>query len=157
MIIAIAIEGTLAQGPDLHTAAAYRGARPLYEALRDGYQLVAFTRASLDVAQWWLRKEYMAKWSKIHSFAEETFFESEPDWKMHEVRSYLAAGWEVGFVIDTDERVLPKMHELGVSTMRITHAQTMPGFRDLETAAPRPWAEVATVERPIEGANNGSG
>jgi hypothetical protein len=156
MIVLIAIEGTFAQGKDLRTAAGYRGARPLYEALKGGYQLVALSEAPADICRWWLRKEHMSEWAQMMHHDADVWPEYS-EWKVQKVREFLADGWEVAFYLDDDWKALQDVHVIGVSTLRIEHAQIRPGWRDPETTAPRAWADVAVTSEVLnpEGTHHG--
>lgn len=146
MIIVISIENTLAQGPDLRTAAAYRQAHPLYEVLKGGYQLIGLTKAPVEIAKWWLKREHMNEWANLLVYDESTAF-TWTEWKVLRVREFLSEGWEVAFYIDMDWGAIHEIHAMGVSTVRIDHAITRPGWQDPSTTAPRPWGDVAaTVE-----------
>lgn len=146
MIVVVSIENTFAQGPDLKTAAAYRASRPFYEALKGAYQLVGLSTATEDIARWWLKREHMGEWAMLRLWTPDSPF-SYLEWKVQEVREFLSAGWEVAFYIDSDWSPLMAVTRLGVSTLRVEHAHNVPGWRDPETTAPRPWSEVAaTVE-----------
>lgn len=145
MIVVVSIENTFAQGPDLRTAAAYRSARPLYEVLKGGYQLIGLTTAPPDIARWWLKREHMAEWSNLRFYDPRTTPLEYLDWKVDELREFLASGWEIAFYIDSDWTPLMKAIALGVSTLRIEHAQRVPGFRDPEEMTPRAWSDVAST------------
>jgi hypothetical protein len=154
VIVVVAIENTFAQGPDLRTAASYRSARPLYEVLKGGYQLIGLSSALPDIARWWLKREHMAEWANLRCYDPNSTPLSYMDWRVDELREFLASGFEIAFYLDSDWTPLMKAIALGVSTLRIEHAQRVPGFRDPEELAPRAWASLATNvggDAPIQG------
>ena len=157
MIVFIEIANTFSTGP-LKTAAGYRGARPLYEALRQGYQLVGLTQSPPEICRWWLRREHMSEWAQILHHDPDSWPDYS-DWKVQQVRDHLADGWEIAFYLDNDWRALEQVHDLGVTTMRIDHAVVRPGWRDPETTAPRAWADVASTVESLhpEGTQHGTG
>jgi hypothetical protein len=147
VIAVISIENSLSQGPDLRSAAAYRASRPFYEALKGAYQLVGLTTATEEIARWWLKREHMAEWALLRYWNEATSPFDHLEWKVQEVREFLSSGWEISFYVDSDWSPLMKVLQLGVSTLRIEHSHVVPGWRDPETTAPRPWSDIAaTVE-----------
>jgi hypothetical protein len=139
MIACIAIEGVLAAGEDLRRAQPTKWGRPLYESLATQFRMIAFTSAEPEIAQWWLKQESLRGWAAVMS--QEPYLEY-PDWKVRQVEEFLAEGWEVGLVIDTDAGVLERVTELGVLTMKLSYPTIPVGWRNRE-ASPRPWADVS--------------
>jgi hypothetical protein len=139
VIAAISIEGVLANGDDLRTAAPTKWGRPLYEGLVVNFRTVAFTRADPDIAQWWLKREMLTGWAAVMS--QEPYLDY-PAWKVRQVEDFLAEGWEVGFVLDVDDEVLERVNGLGVLTLKVSYPATKVGWKPHESS-PRPWSDVS--------------
>jgi hypothetical protein len=150
MLAVINVEHVLAHGGDLRTIASYRGAAVFYDALFAQYQLIALTAANDEIAHWWLRRERMPKWARI--FAADTLGnkmtpEDYRDWQVTQIRSILAAGWEVAFYVDTAAGPHEVIHRMGVNTLVMNRTQTIPGWQNPEQTAPRAWNSlVDTVD-----------
>lgn len=145
MIAIINVEHVLAHGGDLRSIASYRGASVLYEALASQYQVLAFTMANEEIARWWLKRERMPRWANVYA-ADAIEQQMTPgdyhEWQVMQVRAILAAGWEIAFYIDSELGAHERIHKMGVNTLVIHRNQIIPGWRNLETAAPRAWDTV---------------
>jgi hypothetical protein len=139
MIAVITIEGVLAQGDDLRKAPPTKWGRALYEGLALNFRTIAFTKADPDIAQWWLKREMLTGWAGVMSHEK---YLDWPNWKVEQIRSFLAEGWEVGLMLDTDLEVLHRVNELGVLTLTVTYPAMKVGWRSHEVS-PRPWADVS--------------
>lgn len=150
MIVVVNVEGVLAHGNDLRTIASYRGAVVMYEALFSSYELIALTMADEAVARWWLKRERMPKWARVLSADVHGNGYNGADyreWQINQVRSFLAAGWEIAFYLDHPQGPHEAIHKMGVNTLVLDRTQIVPGWRNLETAAPRAWDSlVDTVD-----------
>jgi hypothetical protein len=157
VLIVVSVEHTLAQGDDLRTAPAHRSSRSMYEALSSQFQLIALSKAPIDITRWWLKKEHMPKWAQIEVWEEGSFFEY-PDWKVHKVGNLLSAAWEIAYYVDSDPHALSRVLDLGVSVLRVDHARNLPGWQDPESTAPRAWATLAVGSEPLDtGGDHGPG
>jgi hypothetical protein len=159
MLAVVTVEHVLSNGGDLRTIASYRGAKVFYDALSSQYNMIAFSAASDEIANWWLKRERMGKWARVYAAnAVESGMTSMEwqDWKYQHIRGFLAEGWEVAFYVDRSASGAPieRVHALGVTTFDFNHSLINPGWRDPETDAPRPWEEVA-VASDIGGDSHG--
>lgn len=142
MIAIINVEHVLAHGDDLRSIASYRGASVLYEAMASQYQVLAFTMADEEIAQWWLKRERMPRWARVVAadvIGNKMTGPDYQDWQIMQVRATLAAGWEVAFYVDHEYGAHETIHKMGVNTLVMRRTQIIPGWRNLETAAPRSW------------------
>src|SRR6185503_3154035 len=134
-------ERVLAAGDDLKTALPLKWAKPLYEGIRASYHTVALTRATDEIARWWLGREGLGNWSAILSSS--TSAMSFEDWRVDQVRDFLANAWDIGFVLDYDTAVIQRVRELGVLTFTIGPPDHHPGFKTDQGF--KPWADVSLV------------
>jgi hypothetical protein len=63
------------------------------------------------------------------------------DWKVYQVNEFLAEGWDVGLMLDTDEDVLEEVSRLGVVTMFLRYPANKVGWRSPDQP-PRGWNDV---------------
>lgn len=148
MLAVVSIEQVLANGGDLRQIAAYRGARLLYDALASQYHLIGLSMASQEIATWWTKREHMPKWARIYAadlLANDMTSMDYRDWKIMQVRTFLAEGWEIAFYMDSHHGPVQQVHELGVTTITFDHAMINPGWRDPALSAPRAWENLATT------------
>jgi len=138
-ICVVSIEGVLALGTDLKTAQPTKWARALYDSLHHEFRMIAFTANDQELAQWWLKRERLHDWAAVMT---------QPDhmvdfntWKQLQVNDFLAEGWEMGLLIDTDLDTVTKIAIMGVPTMLLCHPVRKVGWKDPEDA-PRPWVDV---------------
>jgi len=141
VIAVICIEGVLANGEDLRTAQPTKWGRALYEGLAVNFRTIAFTQADPEIAAWWLKREMITGWAAV--MTQEPYLDYSA-WKIRQVEDFLAEGWEVGMMLDTDPFVLERVTELGVLTLMASHPTTRIGFRPHE-ASPRPWSDVSST------------
>jgi hypothetical protein len=150
VIACVTIEGVLAHGDDLRNAQPTKWGRALYEGLALNFRTIAFTKADSEIAQWWLKREMLTGWAAVMSQEPYLAFN---DWKVRQVEDFLAEGWEVGLVIDTDREVLERINELGVLTLKMSYPAIRVGWRQHENS-PRPWTEIEeqySGDRPLGG------
>jgi hypothetical protein len=141
VIAVVTIEGVLANGEDLRTAQPTKWGRSLYEGLVVNFRTIAFTQADPEIAAWWLKREMITGWAAV--MTQEPYLDY-PQWKVKQIEEFLAEGWEVGMMIDTDPEVLARVTDLGVLTLQASYPTTRIGFRPHE-ASPRPWADVSST------------
>jgi hypothetical protein len=139
VIAVITLEGVLAAGVDLRSAPPTKWAKQLYDAMHSQFRVIGLTVADPELAKWWTKREMLYDWAGIMSHEE---YLEYPSWKVEQIRSFLAEGWEVACYLDTDPIVLSAVNELGVLTMSVAPPSSRVGFRPHEEA-PRPWSEVA--------------
>jgi hypothetical protein len=101
--------------------------------------MIAFTSNDNEVAKWWLQREMLKDWAAV--LTQEDAIPNYEDWKLRQLEDFLAEGWEVGMVIDTNERVIERAALLGIMGMRLTYPLYRPGFRVPEEA-PRAWGSI---------------
>jgi hypothetical protein len=148
MLGVVSIEHVLANGGDLRSIAAYRGANVLYDALAAQYHLIGFTMASEEIARWWLKRERMPRWARIMAadlLANDMTSMEYRDWRIMQIRTFLAEGWEIAFYLDCKFGPIEQVHELGVTTITYEHATINPGWRDPALASPRAWEDLAST------------
>jgi hypothetical protein len=138
-ICCVTIEGVLAHGDDLRNAAPTKWGRSFYEGLALNFRTIGFTKADNEIAQWWLKREVITGWAAV--MTQEPYLPWN-QWKVQQVKDFLAEGWEVGMVIDTDPEVCAEVTELGVLSLCVSYPTMKVGWRSHETS-PRPWSEVA--------------
>lgn len=141
MIAVVCLEGVLAAGVDLRSAPPTKWARPMYDAMHSQFRVIGLTMADAELARWWTKREMLHDWAGIMSHEE---YLDYPNWKVEQVRQFLAEGWEVACYLDVDTSVLSAVNELGVLTMTVSYPATRVGFRPHEEA-PRPWHEVSST------------
>jgi hypothetical protein len=141
VIAVIAIEGVLAAGEDLRSAPPTKWGRLLYEGLATQFRMIAFTQADPEIAQWWLKRESLNGWAAV--MTQEPYLDYRA-WKVKQVEEFLAEGWEVGLVLDTDTMVLEQVSDLGVLTLAMSHPTVKVGWRERLTS-PRPWTDVSST------------
>ena len=141
MIAIIPIEGVLANGEDLRTAPPTKWGRAFYEGLVVNFRTIAFTQADPEIAAWWLKRETITGWAAV--MTQEPYLDY-PDWKVRQVQDFLAEGWEVGIMLDTDPEVLERVSELGVLTLKVSYPSMRTGWKQHETS-PRPWNDVSST------------
>ena len=142
----ITVEHVLAHGDDLKTALPTKWCRPLYDAIRSQFRTVALTASDQETARWWLRREALASWSSVISWNHVMSYE---DWRIDQVRDFLANAWEVAFLLDNDRDVTTVVQSMGVLTLNIGHPLVHPGWKP-EGHLFRPWNEVSdTVEQSL--------
>lgn len=148
MLAVVSIEHVLANGGDLRSIAAYRGANVLYDAMASQYHLIGLTAASEEIARWWLKRERMPRWARIMAAdarnSDMTGLEWQ-EWKVMQIRSFLAEGWEIAFFFDCKFGPIEQVHDLGVTTITYEHATINPGWRDPSLASPRAWEDLAVT------------
>lgn len=144
MIAVVCLEHVLVDGDDLKENTATRWGRPLYQALHSQFRIIGFTAAEHEIARWWTRKESMSDWAALMS--KEDYLDYAT-WKVEQVRQFLAEGWEVGLVIDTDPAVLVGVNRLGVLGLTMTMPMQRVGFR-AQQAEPQPWNELVSERYP---------
>ena len=126
LIAMIAVEGVLAQGEDLKSAAPQKWARPLYDGIRSQFRTIALTRATDEIARWWLTREHLTRWSGVLSWNNPMTFEA---WKVDQVREFLANGWDMAFYLDWDVDTCKRVEALGVLTLCVGMPVHPPGWR----------------------------
>ena len=142
MITIISIENVLARGEDLRTAQPTKQAKALYDGLRSQNNTVGFTRATEEIANWWLKREHLGQWARVLSYPPTSALTWDR-WCVDQIRGILAEGWEVYAYVDKPGPVLMSVDLLGVMTLGVTYPNTAPGWK--EVAAPRAWADIATT------------
>ena len=142
-IALITVEGTLAAGEDLKTALPQKWAKPLYEAVRSQFRTVALARCDNEIARWWLRREGLADWSGVLTWSQAMSYE---DWRIDQIREFLANAWEIAFLLDPDRDVTTVAQSMGVLTLTIGSPLVHPGWR-AEGHSFQSWDQVVdTVE-----------
>ena len=137
-MIIMAIEGVLAGGDDLMSAAPTRWAKALYGGMRSQHHVVVLTKAEQDFARLWLKREHLADVSRVSVYNSPIM--TWEQWKVDQVRGTLAEGWEVFFYVDTDPEVLAQVGSLGVCTLGVSYPTIPVGWKDVAT--PRSWSDV---------------
>ena len=142
-IALIAIEGVLSKAHDLRSAPAQRWARPLYEGIRSQYRTVGFTAGPTLTAKSWLHQQNMGGWSAV--LGNDTIMGYQ-DWKIEQVRDFLANAWEVAFLLDCEPSVCARAQQMGVLTLGIGFPVHWVGWKP-DDYAYQPWESLAdTVE-----------
>ena len=142
MITIISIENVLARGEDLKTAQPTKQAKALYDGLRTQNHTLGLTRATTDIAEWWLKREHLNQWARVLSYPPTSAFTWD-QWRIDQIREILSEGWEVFAYVDTNGYVIDEVREMGVATILVGYPHMPPGWR--EVAAPRAWEEIATT------------
>jgi hypothetical protein len=141
----IAIEGVLSAEDDLKRSAPTKLARLLYDGIRSQFRTVGLSRCSdIEVVRWWLRREQLSHWSSVLGWNSPV---SYGEWKVDQVRDFLANGWEIGFYLDSDAETVHAVQGLGVLTLRVGAPVHPPGWRADDTQF-RPWSAVADTLDP---------
>ena len=138
-IALITIEGVLAAGEDLRTAPPFRWAKPMYDALRTQWRTIALTRADHELARWWLNREMLPGWSSVHAWNTPMSYE---DWRVDQVRDFLANGFDLAFLLDNDRDVTTVVQSMGVLTLSIGPPLVHPGWRP-EDHHYRAWTTIS--------------
>src|SRR5262249_17551929 len=120
-------------------------AKPLYDALVTQFNTVLLTRASHDIAHWWLKRERIAGWSRVLCWPQDRLL-NYSRWRYDEIQSMLADGFEVALYLATAHVTLERVRDLGVLTLTMSYPSKAGGWRDPAESAPRPWAELASGE-----------
>ena len=141
MITVMVVEGILARGDDLRNAAPTKIGKPLYDGLKLTSNIIGLTRANQEIAKWWLKREHLHDWSSVLSYPGAVL--TWEQWRVDQVRGFLAEGWEIYAYIDTDAAVLDEVRTLGVPTISLAFPDQPPGWK--EVAAPRAWSDVVTT------------
>ena len=141
MITVIVVEGVLARGDDLRNAAPTKIAKPLYDGLHWTSNMIGLTMANQEIVRWWLKREHLNDWSSVLSYPGAAL--TWEQWRVDQMRGFLAEGWEVFAYIDMDGPVLDEVRALGVTTMSLSFPEQAPGWK--EVAAPRAWSDVVTT------------
>lgn len=143
MITIISIENVLARGEDLKTAQPTKQAKALYDGLRTQNNTVGFTRATEEIARWWLKREHLDQWATILSYPPSGTFTWDR-WRIDQIRGFLSEGWEIFTYVDTNLHIIDEVRAMGVPTLCVGYPQTAPGWKEL--AAPRAWANVVGTD-----------
>jgi len=145
-IALISLEGVLANGDDLRSAAVHRWTRPLYDGIRSQFRTVALTASDQTIARGWLTRENLHGWTAVMSSSLSIM--SYGDWKIDQIREFQANGWEIAFLLDVDQAVTVVAQSMGVLTLTIGLPLHWPGWKADDTSI-RPWNEISdTVETP---------
>jgi hypothetical protein len=145
----ITIEGVLSEQDDLRTAKPTRFAKPLYDGMRSQFNLLLLTSTEIDIARWWLKQQGIANWSSLLVWPANSAL-AYIEWRIDQVRSYLADGWEVAYYLDAHPYALREVSQMGVLTLTVSYPDKPPGWRDVHQTTPRPWSKVVdTVD--VEG------
>jgi hypothetical protein len=148
-IAVVTVEGVLSQEPDLRTAKPTKWCKPLYEAMRSQFSVMLLTSTEHSIARWWFRQQAISQWSSLQIWPSKGLFDYA-EWRIDQIRSYLADGWEISFYLDIDPYVLHKVGEMGLMTLSVSYPDKPPGWRDVHQTTPRPWSRVVdTVD--VEG------
>lgn len=140
-IAVITLEGTLANGPDLKSALPFRWTNPLYDGIRSQFRTMALSRSDEEVTRWWLRREGLPSWSGVLCWNHVMGYE---DWRIDQIREFLANGWEIGFLLDSDRDVTTVAQSMGVLTLTVGHPLVHVGWK-ADDHAFRPWDELSTT------------
>ena len=141
-IAVITIEGVLARGDDLRNAQPTKQAAQLFAGLRSQSNVAAFTRADPEIANWWLKREHFNDWAMVQAYPSTSAFTYE-GWRLDQLRSFLAEGWEIFAFIDRSPDLVEEAVKLGVTGICVSYPHTQPGWK--EVAAPRAWSDVAAT------------
>jgi hypothetical protein len=137
-IAVITVEGVLSQTDDYKTTQPTPWARQLYDALKREYRLILLTGADEELARYFLEREFITDFALLQPYVALMPY---PDWRIDQVRQFLADGYEIAMMYDTDDRVLYEVNQLGVPGMRVSPASRRSGWRD-HTTEVRPWGDV---------------
>jgi hypothetical protein len=140
-ICVVSIEGVLALQPNLKEAQPTKWARMLYDSLHSQYRMIGLTANEQEVARYWLHREMLRDWAGVLTMPDA--YVNFGDWKAKQVEEFLAEGWEVGMVIDTDQEVLEQIGQLGVMTMGLSYPANRVGWRDSPPEV-RAWTDVVS-------------
>jgi hypothetical protein len=138
----ITVENVLAAGDDLKTALPLKWGKSLYDGMRASFHTVALTRATDEIARWWLGREGLGSWSAVLSSVNSPM--TYEDWRVDQVRDFLSNAWDVGFLLDYDNSVIERVRELGVLTLTLGAPHHPPGWKDT-TQTFKPWTDVSLV------------
>jgi hypothetical protein len=143
-IVVITIEGVLSSGDDLRQAQPTKQAKALYDGLRSQHNTIGLTRATEEIAKWWLRREYLANWSSVLAYPGTSAFTYEA-WRLDQLRGMLAEGWEIFAFVDRSPDLVEEAVALGIPGLCVSYPHMPPGWR--EVGVPRSWEGiVATVD-----------
>jgi len=137
-VAVVAVEGVLALTEDFKTSQPTPWARALYRSMKPEYGLILLSPADEDVTRYFLTKEFMGDFALLSCYIATMPY---PEWKVDQVRQFLADGFEIGVVYDTDDQVIYGVNQLGVPGMRVSPATRRSGWRD-HTTEVRPWGDV---------------
>jgi hypothetical protein len=141
----ITVEHTLAAGDDLRTAFPLPWGKVLYDGIRSQSRTVALSRATENIARWWLNREGFASWSSVLCWNQSMSYE---DWRIDVIRDFLANGWDIDFFFDADPDVAVVARSMGVLTLYVGAPLQRPGFKPEDTSVYRSWDEVAATLDP---------
>jgi hypothetical protein len=138
------VEHVLADGDDLRSVFPLPWGKTLYDGIRSQCRTVALTRATDEIARWWLRRDGFDSWSSVLCWNQSMSYE---DWRVDVIRDFLANGWEIDFFIDPDPDVAIIARSMGVLTLYVGAPLQRAGFKAEDTSF-RSWDEVAATVDP---------
>jgi hypothetical protein len=103
------------------------------------FRTVALTRSDQTIAHWWLRREALDGWSSVLSWNNVMTYQ---EWRIAQVREFLANGWEIAFLLDNNPSVIHAASEMGVLTLQIGLPKHWPGWKAEDEAPFQPWDEI---------------
>ena len=148
-IAIVAVEGVLAETPDLKATPPNKTGKALYDALKPEHRIVLLSEnTDYDLVRFWLRKEGFNGYALMRSYPSTSVMD-KPTWKVSVIREMLGDGWDIAMVIDTNEDVSRRCVHEGVPSLTVSYpAMAVRPGRLPETPPPlRSWESVtAKVE-----------
>jgi hypothetical protein len=141
-VVLITVEGVLSNGDDLRNSQPTKQARQLYDGLRSQNNVIILTRATEEIARWWLKREYLLNWSTVKSYPPTSAFTYD-QWRIDQLREMLAVGFEVFAFVDASPAVVEDAVKIGVLGFTVSYPHMPVGWR--EVGAPRSWSSVAAT------------
>ena len=146
----VTVEGVLSEQDDLRTAKPTKWAKALYDGMRSQFNLILMTSTEMDIARWWLKQQSIGNWSSLLVWPANSPF-GYIEWRVDQVRNYLADGWEIAYYLDAHPYALREIGSLGVMTLTVSYPDKPPGWRDVHQTTPRPWSKVVDTVEVTEG------
>lgn len=146
-IAVVSVEGVLSENENLRTSPPTAIGRSIFECLKAEYRVVLLSgQPEHDLAQYWLKKEHFSRWSMLLAYDRDSMYPPGM-WKVHKVREFLADGWDLSLVVESDTQVVEELQRLGVVTMQVSYPTTRPGRIPTDPGPLRSWESIeARVE-----------
>lgn len=145
-VVVMDVEGVLSEEADLRRSPPTKWGKPLYEALRAQFRLILLTSSDRELAEYWLKREGFTGRAGLQAWPDKGKAHAYPQWKVLQVKDFLAEGWEIAFFVDADPATSQAAGALGVRTMLVSYPPI--GFHTDFGGPPRSWDEVVdTIEQ----------
>jgi hypothetical protein len=150
VIVVLCVEDVLSEpGVPLSESGPTLFGRRLYTTLHNSGESLCIVshNQNRDLVREWLLREGFSDYVRLVTRDEDP--ETDPArWKVAQVRSMVAAGQHIMYLVDHDPRTVPAMAETGVPVLLVVHPWGDPGRTSSAEEVPyRPWDSlVDTIE-----------